>query len=266
MPSPFPGMDPYLKKPSLWPDVHQELISVIRATLTKLLRPKYFVQLGQRVYLSTADDPGRIVLVPDIHISPPTGRKRSASRMVDGVGTNVAKPLVVDTFIEETIRESFLEIVDAENRRVVTVIEVLSPDNKVSRSQGLKSFRKKRVTVMKSKSHWVEIDLLRKGVSLEVRSRIRPHDYFVHVSPVEKRPEGVVWPILISQQLPVISIPLRKEDDDVQFDLQTVLNTVYDRAGYDLKIDYMKEPNPPLKPAATESAHQVLKKKGLRPS
>jgi len=266
MPSPFPGMDPYLEKPSLWPDVHQELISVIRATLTDLLRPKYFVQIGQRVYLSTADDPGRTVLVPDVHVSPRKGQKRMASRIVDGVGTNVAEPLIVETFIEEMIKEHFLEIVDSENRRVVTVIEILSPDNKVSRSEGLKSFRKKRVAVMKSKSHWVEIDLLRKGVSLELRKRIRTHDYFVHVSPVHQRPDGVVWPILLSQRLPVISIPLRAEDDDIRLDLQTVLDTVYDRAGYDLKIDYTTEPKPRLNAEATEWAHQWLKDKGLRPS
>ncbi len=104
--------------------------------------------------------------------------------------------MIVDTFVEETIKEHFLEIIDSERRRVVTVIEVLSPDNKVSGSQGLKSFQTKRLAIMKSKSHWVEIDLLRKGVSLELRRRIRTHDYFVHVSPVDKRPEGVVWPIL----------------------------------------------------------------------
>ncbi len=69
MPSPFPGMDPYLEKPSRWPGVHHELISVIGATLTELLRPKYFVEVGERVYLSTGDDPGRTVLVPDVHIS-----------------------------------------------------------------------------------------------------------------------------------------------------------------------------------------------------
>jgi Protein of unknown function (DUF4058) len=266
MPSPFPGMDPYLEKPSLWPDVHQELISVIRAALTDLVLPKYFVQIGQRVYLSTGDDPGRTVLVPDVHILPRKGRKRLAARVFDGVGTNVAEPLIVETLIEETIKEHFLEIIDSEKRRVVTVIEVLSPDNKVSGSEGLRSFSQKRLAVMKSKSHWVEIDLLRKGVSVEVRKRIRPHDYFVLVSPVAQRPDGVVWPILLSQRLPVISIPLRAEDKDVRLDLQTVLDTTFDRARYELQIDYSKQPNPRLKPGATEWAHQLLKKKGLRPS
>jgi hypothetical protein len=266
MPSPFPGMDPYLEKPSRWPGVHHELISVIRGTLTELLRPNYFVEVGERVYLSMADDPGRSVLVPDVHISPRTGRNRPAAPIVDVGGTNVAEPLIVDTLIEETIKQNYLEIIDAENRRVVTVIEVLSPDNKVSRSQGLKSFRKKRLACMKSNSHWVEIDLLRKGVSLELRKRIRAHDYFVLVSPVAERPEAVVWPILLSQQLPVISIPLRGEDEDVPLDLQAVLSTVYDRAGYDMTIDYTREPEPRLKPEAADWADRWLRNKRLRPS
>ncbi len=29
MPSPFPGMDPYLEPPHLWPDVHHALISAV---------------------------------------------------------------------------------------------------------------------------------------------------------------------------------------------------------------------------------------------
>jgi hypothetical protein len=81
MPSPFPGMDPYLEKPSRWPGVHHELISVIRAMLTELLRPKYFVEVGERVYLSTGDDPGRTVLVPEVHSSPRTGRKQWLLRL-----------------------------------------------------------------------------------------------------------------------------------------------------------------------------------------
>ena len=48
---------------------------------------------------------------------------------------------------------------------------------------------------MRSRAHWVEIDLLRRGVSLPLRKRIRPHEYFVHVSPVQlRRPVGWVWP------------------------------------------------------------------------
>jgi Protein of unknown function (DUF4058) len=266
MPSPFPGMDPFLEKPSSWADVHHELISVIRATLTDLLQPRYFVQIEERVYISTEDDPGRTVFIPDVHILSRLGRDQPASPIEAGVGTDVAEPLILKTLVKETIREYYLEVIDPETRRVVTVIELLRPANKVARSSGLKSFRRKRLAVMNSASHWVEIDLLRRGVSLALRKRIRAHDYFVHVSPVNRRPDGLVWLIRLSERLPKVSIPLRPEDDDVRLDLQTVLNTAYDRAGYEFKIDYTKEPDPPLSPEASEWAQKWLQNRGMRPS
>jgi hypothetical protein len=265
MPSPFPGMDPYLEKPSLWPDVHHELISEIRATLTRQLDPGYYVQIQERVYISTEDDSGRIVLVPDIKVvSQPSGSQASILTS-DAGGFEIAEPILVETLLEEEIRESFLEVIDMENRQVVTVIEILSPDNKVNRSQGLESFRRKRKSIMKSRSHWIEIDLLRRGVSLAVRKRIRAHDYFVHISPMRLRPNGQVWPIQLSQRLPVIQVPLRAKESTT-LDLQVVLDAAYDRARYGRLIDYMLEPVPPLSKEWKAWADHLLREKGLRPS
>ncbi len=169
------------------------------------------------------------------------------------------------TLLDEEVREPYIEIVDAASRKVVTVIEVLSPANKYSRSQGLKSFREKRKTIMRSSTHWVEIDLPRRGVSLALRKRIRPHEYLVHVSPVQIRNNGWVWPIRLSQRLPVVRIPLRLGDDNVGLDLQAVLDAAYDRAGYQRSIDYTKEPVPGLSPIWTEWSDRWLREKGLRP-
>ena len=69
MPSPFPGMDPYLEKPSRWPDVHLELISATRAALKALIGRRYQVHIEERIYISSDSDTGRIVLVPDIQVS-----------------------------------------------------------------------------------------------------------------------------------------------------------------------------------------------------
>ena len=49
MPSPFPGMDPYLENPALWPDVHHELISSIRALLNEVIRPRYVAATASRM-------------------------------------------------------------------------------------------------------------------------------------------------------------------------------------------------------------------------
>ncbi len=65
-------------------------------------------------------------------------------------------------------------------------------------------------------------------------------------------------------RLPVIPIPLKPEDPDTGLDLQTVLDAAYDRAGYDLEIDYRKEPEPPLDAELAAWADQVLRAKGLR--
>jgi hypothetical protein len=266
MPSPFPGMDPYLEKPSLWPDVHIELISAIRAALNLQLDPSYFAQIQERIYISTEDDPGRVVLSPDVQITSPTLEGRPATLTSEAGVLEIAEPLVLQTLLDEEIREPYLEIIDAGSRKVVTVIEVLSPTNKFSRSQGLKSFRQKRTAIMKSRSHWVEIDLLRRGVSLALRKRIQPHEYFVQVSPVQVRTRGWVWPIQLSQRLPVIRIPLRRGDDDVRLDLQAVLDTAYDHAGYARVIDYTKVPVPSLKPPWALWSDRLLREKGLRRS
>jgi hypothetical protein len=259
-------MDPYLEKPFLWPDVHHELISEVRAALNRQLGPSYFAQIQERIYISAEDDPGRVVLIPDIQVSSQAKENRPATSTIEGPAVEIAEPLVIDTLLDEEIREPYVEIVDVEKRKVVTVIEVLSPDNKVARSQGLKSFRQKRNAVMKSRSNWVEIDLLRRGASLALRKRIRPHDYFVHVSPTDRRPLGLVWPIRLTQRLPRVSIPLGARDNDVPLDLQAVLDAAYDRADYSRGVDYTKEPVPPLGPQWAEWADHLLREKGLRPA
>ena len=73
MPSPFPGMDPYLEEPGLWPDVHHNLITFAARFLTQQLRPKYYARVEERVYISDENDPGRRVIVPDEPLDIPPG-------------------------------------------------------------------------------------------------------------------------------------------------------------------------------------------------
>jgi hypothetical protein len=260
-------MDPYLEDVGLWPDVHHELISVSRELLNKLLRPKYHVRVEERVYISDEYDPGRQVIIPDLRVAG-TGQNgpvpASPVSGPDESGVAVAEPVELTTLIEDEIHETRLEVINREQRMVVTVIEVLSPTNKVAGSRGRASYEEKRAEVMKSPSHFVEIDLLRAGVALGARERVPPADYYVHVSLQDRRPKGRVWPILLPQRLPEIPVPLRPEDQDVPLDLQQVLATAYDRAGYDLELDYRQEPVPPLPGNYVEWADGLLRSKGLR--
>ncbi len=265
MPSPFPGMDPYLEDPGLWPDVHHEIISETRALLGPTLRPKYYVRIEERVYISDETDVGRTVMVPDVRIGSRPGHEGSAFVPGGGAGVEVAESIEAITLMEEEIRESYIEIIDRVDRSVVTVIEVLSPTNKVPGSHGRESYDRKRLEVMNSPTSLVEIDLLRTGLSIPVYSKFAPTNTWFTSRADGTRPGGRLWPIRLSQRLPAISVPLKPEDGFVALDLQAVLNTAYDRAGYDLDLDYRADPVPPLEGEWNAWAHRLLKEKGLRP-
>jgi len=264
MPSPFPGMDPYLEDPRRWPDVHLNLIAEMEAVLTRDLRPRYYVSAEERVYICDEDDPARKVVIPDLRVTqkPDAPKRAPAAKRTGAVA--VAEPVVITTLFEEEIRERRLEIVDTETRGVVTIIEIVSPSNKVLGSRGRASYQRKRQEIMQSNIHWVEIDLLRSGERLFARDADLEGDYFVHVSRVDSRPRGFVWPILLEQRLPVLRIPLKKPDGDAELDLEEVLSSVYDRSGYDMKLDYRSDPVPSLAGEKASWARRLLKEKRLR--
>ena len=49
MNTPFPGMDPWLEHPILWPDVHNRLIAALADVIAPLIAPRYFVRMERRV-------------------------------------------------------------------------------------------------------------------------------------------------------------------------------------------------------------------------
>ena len=176
----------------------------------------------------------------------------------------VAEPVDITIIFEDEITESQIQIIEKESREVVTVIEILSPTNKIAGSCGRESYLKKRQQILKSPTQWVEIDLLRDGLPFIAREFFPACDYTAHVSWARKRPASKIWPILLRHQLPVIPIPLKGNDPDVPIDLGAILNLAYDKAGYDFSIDYKADPVPPLKPEVAAWADGLLKEKGLR--
>jgi hypothetical protein len=258
MPSPFPGMDPFLEASDLWPDVHHRLISQIQSELNPGLRPRYVARVELRVYVSDEDDPGREVLVPDVRIEK-TGRKGGKKPKETGAGA-IAEPLVIPLLIDEEIKEARLEIRHVESGALVTVIEVLSPANKIRGSRGRASFMEKRQEILASEVHWVEIDLLRAGLPSVVRPALVPSDYRLLVSRAGERRRGHYWPVSVRQALPVIGIPLREPDADVPLDMNVALRKSYEHGAYDLSIDYRRKPNPPLTGADQAWAEKLVRK------
>lgn len=256
MPSPFPGMDPYLEAPRLWPDVHHELISTIRELLNKQIRPRYVARVEDRLYMVPDDDPDHeLYKVPDVKVE-----TRSPAPLKSSTGAvAIAEPVLIHQ--SDPIREGRVEIRDVASGEVVTVIELLSPSNKLKGSAGWVSFQEKRDEVMASAANWVEIDLLRAGTPNPAKRRFPKYQYLVYSSPVIVRPNAKGWPIRLQDPLPVVGIPLRAPDPDAPLELQKALELAYDRAAYDATVDYTRDPVSPLSPALARWANKLLKPK-----
>jgi hypothetical protein len=268
MPSPFPGMDPYLEGATRWRDFHTRMMTAVSDQLNPQLRPKYVVRVEERVYVSDETDPGRTWFAPDLHVvtaGRPAGTPAPRPDIRSEPAGDVAEAVDVSAQLEEDVRERFLTIVDVSSRDVVTVIEILSPTNKIRGSRGRAEYESKRRDVTRSGSHLVEIDLLRRGDRVFVPRDLPRHDYSVYLSRrTDHARAGWVWPILLRQHLPVVPIPLRDGDADAKLNLQAAVTDVYDRANYDLEIDYATAPEIPLSPDAAAWADELLRSKRLR--
>jgi hypothetical protein len=266
MPSPFPGMDPYLEGPRLWRDFHTQFITDLREALNPQIRPNYVARIEARVYISDADDPGRRVIVPDFHVAKsgttaPAAHRAAAKPVPD----DLSPAIEIVELIDAEITEPYIEIIDTANREVVTVIEVLSPTNKIRGSRGREEYQRKRERVIKSRASLVEIDLLRAGEPVFVGQALPTHDYMVLLSrPRQQRRRTLVWPIQLAQRLPVVPAPLRDADGDAKLNLQAVFAMTYDHGEYGADINYQQPPDVPLSLEAARWADEVLTSKGLR--
>lgn len=242
MPSPFPGMDPYLEDRALWPAIHHDFISQITAHIAPQVAPAYIVRIEERVLTIGEDDPAVGILIPDVAIQ----EAGTLSRPKAGPAATAAPTATAPLFIQDEIREAYLEIRTLKGGRIVTVIELLSPSNKVVGSGIRNAYLDKRRRWFNCDAHFVEIDLLRGGDRISpVGIRLPPCEYRIVISTVKKRPLADFWQIRLRDPLPVIPIPLAGDDPPVALALKKILDEVYDRARYDLQVDYASDPPPP---------------------
>jgi hypothetical protein len=240
MPSPFPGMDPYLEG-ALWTTVHFSLSAEMVRQLAPKLRPRYLVCPAERFVMETPES----VAVSTAHIYPDVGVTGARPVVATAQGTTIAPaPLELATIIPAPIPHVTIEIRDTAHRQLVTAIEVLSPTNK--RGDGRQEYLAKRRRILLSTAHLLEIDLLRQGQRVPMQKPLPAAPYFIFLSRAEKRPITEIWPISLREALPVVPIPLLPDDADVALDMQQVFTTTYDLLGYDLAIDYTQSPEIPL--------------------
>jgi hypothetical protein len=239
MQSPFPGMNPYLETPGLWPDVHNRLISTIADQLQAHLNSRYIAAVTPYVTFENIDIATNRTFVPDVALleREDTGGGIAVEPVAETAPLTMVAPMLT--------RYHRIEIRTVGDDSLVTVIELLSPANKRPGADGADTYEQKRQEIMQTATHLLEIDLLRGGRRPRFTQPLPPYPYFLLLSRSERRPFFDAWPLSLDKAIPRIPVPLRQPDPDVPLDLGAALQQIYDRARYDLRIDYRQDPPAP---------------------
>ncbi|HSI34163.1 MAG: DUF4058 family protein [Phycisphaerae bacterium] len=255
MPSPFPGMNPYLEHDSVFHGFHQNLIVEIQRALVPQIRPNYFADTDVNVYIHELSGDERLLGRPDVHLAE-SGRQE-APRTAAPSATMTTTPAVRSAFAPavDVVEVPFVKIMDRQSRRVVTVIEVLSRTNKLA-GPDRAAYLAKRNDVRRSDVHFIEIDLLRAGEPMPLAHQ-PDADYRVVLARADERPAVTLWPIRLRGPLPTVPVPLRAPDPDAHLDLQAIFHRVYDAAGYADYV-YARIPQPPLHPEDARWAESLV--------
>ncbi len=237
MPTPFPGMDPYLERRGTWEDIHTPLILEIANALEPAIRPLHRIDIERRTYVTMLFEPES----PD----------------ASSAAADIAEPAVprqCELPQPAQVTEHFVQIRDVITMDVVTTIEVLSLDNKLT-PEGRQEYERQRLTLLGSSTNLVEIDLLRAGVPFPMRVVGGGRgDYRIIVSRAHLRPRADVYLFGVRDAIPSIPIPIERDKSEPMLNLNVILHHLYDRAGPDLLVDYRRAPEPPV---ADEDARWV---------
>ncbi len=260
MPSPFPGMDPYIERPAIFPDFHDSLITYIRAALQPLLRPRYVALAADRFFVVESERPIR----PDLSVVRTSLPNRPGAQ---AALLEPDAPAVFEFWCEE-VREPLIHIVEpAAENRIVTAIELLSPDNKRP-GPGRQSYLRKREEFWSGGTNLVEVDLLRDGeptvrATAEQLAGLVPWHYLVAVT--RRWPSRhEIYAMPLQQRLARVSIPLASEDKDVTLDLQTVFTRWWDESPYPELLRYENDPPGKMPPEEVAWCNERLRAAGFR--
>ncbi|MCL1464320.1 DUF4058 family protein [Argonema galeatum] len=240
MPSPFPGFDPYLEHPDFWPEVHSRLIVALADSLVPQVRPKYEIAIEKRIYEINPSNGDNSLLVglPDLAVKRQSSNlNQSPSQIAVAVVSSPVQPMTVTVPIPEKIKQNYLEVRDRGTSLVVTVIEILSPVNKRA-GEGRDSYLQKRQRILGSLTNLVEIDLIRSFQPMPILENDIKSDYRVLISRYSHRPQAELYAFNLKDYLPAFSLPLRSEDIEPTVNLQQLFSEIYDKAGYDYRINY----------------------------
>jgi Protein of unknown function (DUF4058) len=310
MPVSFPGMNPYLEHPDLWPDVHRRFVTAFVDLLKNQLPSHYDVAIRKRIYRVSGDD---ALMVGHTDLTTPSiSRTRSFETPTEvafyrnsasnnsansngwngngangnganGNGANgngssqsvavvapaprlmsqVNKPIPVYVPVPQDVQENYIEIIEPNAAEVVTVIDVLTPKKKRT-GRGRDHYEHHRESILGSPAHFVEIDFLRGWEPLAIYGPDSESDYRILVSRSEQRPKADLYTWQVNDPIPYFALPLAHLGEDLAIDIKPALDKAYERSGYDMVIDYQRDPLPPLSAPEADWLDGFLQQIGLR--
>ncbi len=227
MPSPFPGMDPYLEDDALWPVFHHQLVMCLYQILLPGLVDRYRARVNQRHY--------------------------------------VTEQALFTSVVREEHHEDYIEVRQRSDGRLITMVDVVSPANKVT-SAGRDAYLDKRREGRNVSANLVELDLVLQGQpTLEYsRDGLPDWDYAVTVTRSTQPERYEIYTATLQKRLPRFRLPLASDDRDTVLDLHTAFTRCYDQGGFASKIDYGKDPSTPLGAEDRQWLQEVLKQQKLR--
>jgi hypothetical protein len=198
-------MDPYLEDESLWPVFHHQLVASLYQILLPGLVDRYRARVGQRLY--TTEQP------------------------------------LFTSVVREEHHEEFIEIRQRTDNRLVTLVDVVSPTNKIT-DGGRKAYLAKRHEGRTAGANLVEIDLVLQGQPLLDYSRqgLPDWDYAVTVTRSAQPERFEIYTATLQKRLPRFRLPLAGDDRDMVVDLHTTFMRSYDQGDFASKIDYQRNP------------------------
>src|SRR5436309_11343436 len=205
MPSPFPGMDPYLEDEGIWPVFQHHLVLCLYQILRPGLVDRYRARIGQRHY--------------------------------------VTEQALFTSVVREEHTEEYIEIRQRGDGHLVTLLDVVSPSNKATPA-GRSAYLEKRREGRNGNANLVELDLVLQGQpTLEYsRDGLPDWDYAVTVTRSTQPERYEIYTATLQKRLPRFRLPLAADDRDTVLDLQAAFARCYDQGAFAAKIDYQRDP------------------------
>ena len=227
MPSPFPGMDPFLECEKIWPTFQHHLVACLYQTLLPGLVDRYRARISQRRYAT--------------------------------------EQALFTSVIRQEHEEEFIEVRQRSDSQLITLVDVVSPANKTTVA-GRQAYLEKRKEAKSGNASLVEIDLVMQGQPMLDYSRegLPQWDHAVTVTRASQPERYEIYTATLQKKLPKFKLPLAPDDRDTVLDLQTVFSRCFDQANLITQINYQRDPPTRVDDNDRKWMHELLRQQKLR--